>query len=211
MAEGERRFNRRNFFRESMRELLKPIERSMEPLQEAVRQFDKLEKSISPQARRAGPGVWLRPPGALEEKDFLDKCSRCGKCVEVCPAQCIKLESVDGGRGSGAPFVVANEMPCMVCEGLKCMNHCPTGALTVVPLASIDMGTARWNAPTCVRKDGQDCTICIDRCPIGEVAIRLNGDRVQVLEDGCIGCGMCQYYCPTDPKSILVIPKSARS
>lgn len=27
----------------------------------------------------------LRPPGALDEKDFLASCIKCGQCVQVCP------------------------------------------------------------------------------------------------------------------------------
>jgi Pyruvate/2-oxoacid:ferredoxin oxidoreductase delta subunit len=31
-----------------------------------------------------------------------------------------------------------------------------------------------------------------------------------VNDDHCTGCGVCQNKCPTDPKSIVVMPKSAR-
>jgi ferredoxin-type protein NapG len=54
---------------------------------------------------------------------------------------------------------------------------------------------------------GEDCTICIDHCPIGSAAIRLNGNAVEVVENGCIGCGVCQHDCPTSPKSIVVNPR----
>jgi len=33
----------------------------------------------------------LRPPGALDEKDFLASCIKCGQCVQLCPVQAIKL------------------------------------------------------------------------------------------------------------------------
>ena len=29
----------------------------------------------------------IRPPGALEETDFLARCIRCGECMKVCPEQ----------------------------------------------------------------------------------------------------------------------------
>ena len=38
--------------------------------------------------------------------------------------------------------------------------------------------------------------------------------RLELLRDrleGCIGCGVCQFECPTSPKSIVVVPKVARS
>jgi ferredoxin-type protein NapG len=212
----ESRFNRRNFFREGLRELLKPLSRAVEPMQKALEQFESIagdvEKpaSASREPKRASteaPNVWIRPPGALfPDKRFRDTCSRCRKCVEVCPAQCIQIDPT-GRRGNGAPFISPEEMPCVVCDGLKCMHVCPTGALAPIPLSEINMGTALWNQTLCVRSKGQECTVCIDTCPIGEVAIDLRDGKVHVIEDGCIGCGVCQQQCPTEPKSIIVLTR----
>jgi ferredoxin-type protein NapG len=96
------------------------------------------------------------------------------------------------------------------------MNRCPSGALIPVPLLDIDMGTAVWREQSCLRttrdQNGstQDCTICVDHCPLGSAAIELQRNRVVVKPLSCIGCGVCQQDCPTSPKSITVIPKSAR-
>src|SRR5262249_32665814 len=90
------------------------------------------------------------------------------------------------------------------------MHVCPTGALVPTPLADIDMGTAKWREITCVRSHGEDCTICVDRCPLGSAAIELLDGKIYVIEGGCIGCGVCEHACPTTPKSIVVIPKAAR-
>src|SRR5262245_31514542 len=127
----ESRFNRRNFFREGLRELLKPLSRAVEPMQKALEQFESIagepEKpaaasSGSKRASTEATNVWLRPPGALyPDKNFRDTCSRCRKCVEVCPAQCIQIDPT-GRRGNGAPFIIPEEMPCVVCDGLKCMH-----------------------------------------------------------------------------------------
>ena len=137
---------------------------------------------------------------------FRETCSRCRKCVEVCPVQCIKIDST-GERGNGAPYIASEERSCVVCEGLLCMYECPTGALSPIPLADIDMGTALWNESICVRSKGEDCKICVDVCPIGEMAIKLSDGKVQVIEQGCIGCGVCQQRCPTEPKSIIVLAR----
>jgi ferredoxin-type protein NapG len=211
----ESKFGRRRFFSQGLRELLKPLSRMAEPLQEVLKQFEDVveEKPAAkkPESTRpsvpALPSVWLRPPGAMfPDMSFRETCSRCRKCVEVCPVQCIKIDS-SGERGNGAPYITAEEMPCMVCEGLLCMYECPTGALSPIPLGDIDMGTALWNEMMCVRSKGENCTICVDVCPIGEMAIRLNEGKVEVIEQGCIGCGVCQQRCPTEPKSIIVLAR----
>src|SRR5262245_13579350 len=93
--------NRRSFFREGLRELLKPLADAVEPLQQAIHHLERLDQ-VSP--RQAPPVAWLRPPGAIAERAFLDTCSRCGICVKVCPAQCIKIDST-GAKGNGAPYI----------------------------------------------------------------------------------------------------------
>ncbi|QAR32137.1 4Fe-4S dicluster domain-containing protein [Geovibrio thiophilus] len=50
------------------------------------------------------------------------KCTRCGKCVPVCPQEIIKMNS------SGSPFAFP-ENDCLCCE--KCVAVCPVNAITV--------------------------------------------------------------------------------
>jgi len=218
--DSNRPVDRRRFFREGLRELLKPLANAIEPLHEAAKQLERMEELAAAASGTTAPrpvagprrlplDVWLRPPGALVEQSFLDTCSRCGECVRVCPAQCIKIDAT-GAVGRGAPYIDANEMPCVVCDGLQCMYHCPTAALQPIPLGQIRMGTAVWYPDTCVRSRGEACTICVDRCPVGSVAIELVDNMIQVKPLGCIGCGVCQHDCPTAPKSIVVIPAAAK-
>ncbi|HEX3357967.1 MAG TPA: 4Fe-4S dicluster domain-containing protein [Tepidisphaeraceae bacterium] len=205
----EKRFARRRFFQEGLRELLKPLSKAVEPMERAIRQFESLaaESKEKTPALSSLPSVWLRPPGAIHpDSSFVDTCSRCRKCIEVCPAQCIDIDP-NCQRGNGAPYIKPDEMACVVCEGLKCMHTCPTGALSPIPIGEINMGTAVVNHQICVRSRGEDCTICIDTCPIGSVAIELRDAKVHVIEDGCIGCGVCQQQCPTEPKSIIVLSR----
>src|SRR5689334_3469525 len=91
----ENPMNRRRFFREGLRELLKPLGQAIAPFERAVQQLGALEdtvQSISPPKLSRKLDIWLRPPGALEEMQFRQTCSRCGECVKVCPAQCIKID-----------------------------------------------------------------------------------------------------------------------
>ena len=72
----------------------------------------------------------LRPPGALDEHDFLSSCIKCGQCVQVCPVQAIKLADLVDGFGVGVPYIDAREQACdFSCDAAQCILACPTGAL----------------------------------------------------------------------------------
>jgi ferredoxin-type protein NapG len=208
--------NRRRFFREGLRELLRPLANSIEPLERAAHELGKLERIGTPAVTTPDPTrtlpttpeSFLRPPGALAEEAFRQMCSRCGTCANVCPVKCIRIDT-SGTVAGGAPYIDVDTQPCVACDGLYCMNNCPSGALVPTPLTQIDMGLAVWREDTCVRTRGEQCTACVDQCPLGTAAIDIDGPRIQVKASGCIGCGVCQYYCPTSPKSIVVIPKAS--
>ena len=73
----------------------------------------------------------LRPPGALEEHDFLSSCIKCGQCVQVCPVAAIKLDDIDHGFGLGVPYIDARAQACdFSCDAVQCILACPTGSLT---------------------------------------------------------------------------------
>jgi ferredoxin-type protein NapG len=209
--------DRRRFFRRGLAELFKPLGNAIAPLEKAANQLGSMEEQIARQqaAReklakpKVAPPAWLRPPGALDEAGFTSTCSRSGECVQVCPAKCITIDYT-GAKGKGAPYIDVNRMPCVMCDGLYCMHACPSGALVPTPLSDIDMGTAVWREELCVRTKGEDCTLCVDRCPIGSMAIELVDGQVAVHAAGCTGCGVCEHHCPTSPKSIAIVPKSVR-
>lgn len=198
--------SRRSFFRQFFLGGLESLEQAGHGLADLA----------DPQARgpheRAG---FLRPPGALPEPQLADACSRCGKCVAACPADCIKIDDAPAEAGAdsriagGLPYIVASEAPCVVCEDLSCMKACPTGALTLVPANQIDMGTAKVDHGRCLRDAGrpsgsEDCRLCVSSCPLGADAIGLDGQGQIEVRDGCIGCGVCEWACPTKPPSIWV-------
>ncbi|MDX1681653.1 MAG: 4Fe-4S dicluster domain-containing protein [Phycisphaeraceae bacterium] len=155
------------------------------------------------------PRRWLRPPGARPESEFLTTCESCGECVQACPAQCIRL---DAQRAGGGPYIIARESPCVVCDDLACMPACPTDALQLVDhVQQIDMGWAIVDHDRCLRTepDGEDCRLCVEPCPEGEAAIGINPQGLVEVRDGCIGCGVCEHACPTEPASIVVEPHHA--
>ncbi|WP_428827649.1 4Fe-4S dicluster domain-containing protein [Azonexus sp. IMCC34842] len=73
----------------------------------------------------------LRPPGALDEKDFLGSCIKCGQCVQVCPVSAIKLADLVDGMGVGTPYIDPRRQACdFSCDAVQCILACPTGSLT---------------------------------------------------------------------------------
>jgi ferredoxin-type protein NapG len=235
---------RRDFFSEALREALAPfagiIERRINPLLAAleaipdqVERFTQSDISLpvagsahdQPHTRSAGNAAveakpapsmrFLRPPGAVPPGEFESLCNRCGKCVEVCPAHAIIMDSYALETG-GLPAVVPATQPCVVCSSLACMSSCPTGALRVVEAPNIKMGTARVDRMLCRRESGEDCRSCVEACPIdggngGEAAIFIHQEtgRIRVRKNVCIGCGLCENRCPTNPQAIFVEPYRA--
>jgi len=157
----------------------------------------------------------LRPPGALNEDDFLAACIRCGQCVEACPVDALEFDtSLEAGRDRGSPYVNARNIPCNLCEGhddLKCIAACPTGALSpVADIRDIRMGTAVIDEDRCLAYNGTVCRACWHVCPLPNEAIRFDAMlRVVVVEDACIGCGLCDHACLTTPSSIPIRPAAA--
>jgi ferredoxin-type protein NapG len=95
----------------------------------------------------------LRPPGAVEEKEFLALCIKCGQCLQVCPYHSIKLSDFAKGYGVGTPYIDANIRGCYACEAVPCVLACPSGALDhhTEKATDIKMGVAVLQNPrTCL-------------------------------------------------------------
>jgi len=91
----------------------------------------------------------LRPPGAVDEKEFLGLCIKCGQCLQVCPYHAIELSDISKGHGVGTPYIDANIRACYACEAVPCVLACPTGALehTCEKATDIEMGMAVLKKP----------------------------------------------------------------
>lgn len=153
-------------------------------------------------------GVPLRPPSAVEEAKIGDSCYRCGACVTICPRKAIRPLPPQYNELAGTPFIVAREAPCVLCEGLLCTTVCPSGTLRPLQsVAEVKMGLAEVNAKRCLPYRGQACTVCLDHCPVPG-AIELDEQGRPRVTSACTGCGLCEYYCPTQPTAIRVLPRS---
>lgn len=164
----------------------------------------------------------IRPPGALPEEQFLDKCIRCGECMKVCPTNGLQPVFLEAGvEGIGTPMLVPRVGYCeFTCT--SCLKVCPTDAILKLPeeeKKKIKIGTARIDTTRCIPySEYENCLVCEEQCPVPEKAIKFEikdiitfkGDirRLKfpvVLKDKCIGCGICENKCPIKPKAAILV------
>lgn len=95
----------------------------------------------------------------------------------------------------------------------------PHGVLKLIDRLDIDMGTAKVDHSLCLRDRGENCTLCVDVCPVMDMdnparsalVIHPISGKVIVHKNVCIGCGLCENRCPTEPRAITVVPREPRS
>jgi len=171
----------------------------------------------------AGNKTVLRPPGAVDEDEFLALCVRCGKCNQACPYDSIKMGKENLGLGLGTPFIDARENPCRLCDDFPCVSACPTDALTGINnVYDVDMGIAVIDTEACIAYHGMRCEVCYRECPLIDEAIKLNiyvkpDDPTHAVfapiidPEKCVGCGICEERCVIDnPIAIRVKPRQIK-
>ena len=63
---------------------------------------------IAPESSRLNPYL-LRPPGAVDEAEFLRRCIRCGECMKVCIGGALHPALLQaGGTGLWTPLLSYN-------------------------------------------------------------------------------------------------------
>ncbi len=158
----------------------------------------------------------LRPPGALEEREFLASCIKCGQCVQVCPVEAIKLADITDGFGMGSPFIDARKQACdFSCDAVQCVLACPTGSLShhIDKKEQVRMGFARLDKPDlCLARQGKGFK-GIARGPDFEgmhryVKVdRWNPIKVADHKYDLPSCDLCVRECPI-PHAIKMVPMS---
>ena len=166
------------------------------------------------------PAHAIRPPGALEEKDFLGACVRCGLCVRDCPYDTLRLAQPGEDVALGTPYFVAREIPCEMCEDIPCIVACPTGALdhNLTDIDESRMGLAVVvDQESCIAFRGLRCEVCFNVCPVRGKAITLEMQHNErsgkhalfipvVHSSDCTGCGKCEQACILEEAAIKVFP-----
>jgi polyferredoxin len=157
--------------------------------------------------------VLLRPPGALEETEFLKRCVKCGECMKVCTTNGLQPTLFEAGvEGIWSPVLVPRigycEYRCTLCGQV-----CPTGAikrLTLEEKAKVRIGLAMIDKGRCLPwAHARPCIVCEEVCPTSKKAIWFEDVRVRDRQgktlvvkqphvdlELCIGCGICESKCP---------------
>ena len=182
---------------------------------------------FSPSSRRASSKL-IRPPGALSEEKFLQKCVRCGECMKVCPTNALQPALSEAGpEGLWTPMLVPKIGYCEYYCSL-CSQVCPTGAikeLTVEEKIKVVIGTAWVDKNRCIPYSmGTPCIVCEEHCPTSPKAIKLVNTEVKLpdgtiktpagpvmITDLCIGCGICENKCPVLDKPAIYVTSVGES
>ena len=133
----------------------------------------------------------LRPPWLLHLPSFTDDCTRCGKCIELCPQHILCL-----GDG-GFPIVDFSLGECTFCGA--CTRQCEAdlfyGAIE-------DQSAWHYQAEVgerCLTQFGVMCRSCEDACEPQAIRFPLQVGAVPkpvVNIETCTGCGACIALCP---------------
>jgi len=165
------------------------------------------------------PQYIIRPPGAVPEDRFLALCLRCGECMRVCLTNGLQPTLFEAGiEGFWTPRLVSRAGYCEYSCTL-CGQVCPTGA--IVPLDTVTkrkvrIGTAVIDRNLCIPFiRPEECMVCEEHCPTPQKAIVFDDVAVpgpdgpvivkqpRVLDDLCIGCGICETKCPLEGDSAI--------
>ena len=179
---------------------------------------------------KAAPLV-LRPPGALDEAEFIKNCIKCGLCVEACPYDTLILARPGDNLPIGTPFFNPRSVPCYMCTDIPCVPVCPSGALSessvtsyvkskaVLDINRSRMGLAVVDESSCIAMWGIQCDACYRACPLLGEAITIEMSKNErpgkhaflkpvVHANVCTGCGMCEHACVTEIAAIHILPRA---
>jgi polyferredoxin len=170
----------------------------------------------------------IRPPGAGPEKEFLDRCVRCGECMKVCPANGLHPLGLEGGPLALwtpvlRPAIGYCEYHCTLCGQV-----CPTGAipkLTMIEKERAVLGLAFVDTTRCLPfAYATPCIVCEEHCPTSPKAIVLDDADVLGFDGAtrrvrrprvdpklCVGCGICEFRCPVEGDAAIRIFATGRT
>lgn len=170
----------------------------------------------------------IRPPGSIDEREFLKRCVRCGECMKVCITNGLQPTLLEAGlEGIWSPVLIPKmgycEYRCTLCGQV-----CPTGAIKRLSLKEkerIKIGLAMIDKGRCLPyAHGRPCIVCEEVCPTPKKAIWFekvtvkdrNGRDLTVQQprvdlELCIGCGICEAKCPVIDRPAIYVTSIGES
>ena len=155
----------------------------------------------------------LTPPGSLSFQNLSTRCTGCQLCVSECPNQVLRPSN--DLLHLMQPTMSYEKGYCRP-ECTRCSDVCPAGAikpLDDIEKSSIQIGHAVWIKKNCVvLTDEVECGNCARHCPSGAIEMvpldenNEESPMVPAINDAaCIGCGACEYVCPSRPFSAIYV------
>ena len=151
----------------------------------------------------------IRPPGALPEDEFVDRCVRCSECMKVCPTGGLQPAITEAGiEGLWTPVLVPRIGECTQMCNL-CSQVCSSQAIQPFEIAEkthLYIGRAVIDRSQCIAwNSDKQCLVCDEACSYDAVLWKnVEGTRRPfVNEHKCVGCGICENVCPIQPVAAI--------
>ena len=138
----------------------------------------------------------IRPPGSVEELEFLERCIKCDQCIRVCPTNVLQPALFEGGlEGLWTPILNFRMGHCQL-NCTACGQVCPTGAIQRVSIEEklglgefaekgpIILGIAHFDTGRCLPYSKNiPCVVCEEVCPTSPKAIHTER-QMRMVRDG---------------------------
>lgn len=151
----------------------------------------------------------LKPAGSGGYNRFTKHCTSCQLCVAECPNRVlIPSKELNTFMQPGMSFHDGYCRP----ECTRCSEVCPTGAIKKITAAektAISIGHAVVVEQNCLSAKGANCGHCFEVCPADAIKMVANPATGYLIpsvdENRCLGCGKCEYLCPSRPLSAIYV------